>query len=281
MAEEPLIGFAAVDNALGPFDAHEFCGIGSYGETYRVQKGGAEFAIKVIHFAGLPDWALAREVEALRRVSHPNVMGFIGSGLLEAAGESYPYLLCEFVSGETVSDKLTAGEVPTSPEQVRKMLRGLISGVAAIHDARILHRDISARNVMLRAGLWSDPVLLDFGLARVLDMSGHTIYPQQVGTPLYMSPEQMRGQPAGKRSDMFSVAAVVYHGCTQRHPYDAQNHPTIELLLGRMAEGPPRDPRLGSDLFDDATAAVVMRLLSYDAYARLTVGRALEELDDA
>jgi len=281
VAEEPLIGFAAVDNALGPFDAHEFRGIGSYGETYRVEKGGAEFAIKVIHFAGLPDWVLAREVEALRRVSHPGVMGFIGSGLLEAAGESYPYLLCEFVPGETVSDKIAAGEVPTSSEHVRKMLCGLLAGVVAIHDAGIFHRDISARNVMLRGGDWGNPVLLDFGLARVLDMSGHTVYPQRVGTPLYMSPEQLRGQPAGRRSDMYSVGAVVYHGCTGHHPYDADNHPTVDLLLRRMADGPPRDPRSVSQLFDGATAAVIMRLLSYDAYARLTVRRALEDLNDA
>src|SRR5665647_58950 len=281
MAEQPVIGFAPIDEALGPFDEHSFLGIGSFGETHRVRKDGEDFAVKVIYAAGLPDYFFAREIEALRRVAHPNVMGFIESGTLESAGETYPYLLCEYVRGETVSDKLNNAEVPASADAVRLMLSGLLRGVAAIHGAQILHRDISARTGMLREGRWGQPVLLDFGLARVLHWSGHTVYPQPVGTPLYMSPEQLSGKPAVTRSDLYAVGAVVYHGCTHQHPFDAESYPTMELLLRRMEEKPPRDPRDISELFDDATAQVVMRLLSFEGYERLTIGRALEDLDDA
>ena len=278
MVEKPVIGLAPIDEALGPFDDHTFLGIGSFGETYRVRKNGEDFAVKIIHAAGLPDYVFAREVEALRRISHPNVMGFIDSGSIDADGALYPYLRCEFIPGESVFQKRESGELPPSAEAVEEMLSGLLLAVREIHARSILHRDISSRNVMLRNGDWHTPVLLDFGLARVLDMSGHSLYPQQIGTFRYMAPEQLEGKPPGTRSDLYAVGSVVYEAATGVHPYDVDSHPTTALLLKHMEEGPPADPRQLCTVFNDETANLVLRLLSVEGFRRLTVSRALKDL---
>ena len=158
------------------------------------------------------------------------------------------------------------------------MLSGLLAGVAEIHDLGIFHRDIKPDNVALRNGDWGSPVLLDFCLAKVLDMSTHTNLGQRIGTAMYMAPEQLRGEPARKRSDLFAVATVVYETGTGVHPFVTAETATIQTLHERIREGPPPDPRELVDHWPDDVADVVLRLLSAEGHQRLGVSRALVDL---
>jgi serine/threonine protein kinase len=159
------------------------------------------------------------------------------------------------------------------------MLRGLLAGVAEIHDLGIIHRDIKPENVALRSGDWGSPVLLDFGLAKVLGMSSHTALGALIGTTAYMSPEQLRGESARRRSDLFSLAVTVYEAGTGHHPFRSADVSSVQELHALIEAGLPVDPRDVANHWPDDVATVTLRLLSYAAHARLSVSQALYDLD--
>lgn len=267
-----------VSEGLGAFDELEELGTGTFGTTFKALRGDDLYAIKVIHFPDMPEYLWRREVTSLKTVDHPNVVAFRDAGRFEAEGVEYPFLECEYIDGGSVRDNLDDGRRPTTADDLRGMLAGLLSGVAEIHDLGIFHRDIKPANVGLRGGDWGSPVLLDFGLAKVLDMSTHTLFGQRIGTTMYMAPEQLRGEPARKRSDLFAVAAVAYEAGTGQHPFMTPETATIQTLHDRIQQGPPQDPRELVDHWPDDVAEVVLRLLSAEAHQRLGVSRALADL---
>lgn len=280
MAGNPVIGPSAIAAAIGPFDQLDFLGSGTFGETYHVLKGSEEYALKVIHYAGVPPYLVEREVEALSRVGHPNVMGLKSQGVLSIGGQDYPYLECEYIDGMNVDDALRARALPSTPGQVRAFLAGLLSGVREIGLHGIVHRDIKPMNIMVRGGDWSQPVVLDFGVAKIIDMTSHTQTPAWRGTWQYMAPEQLRGKRASPRADLFALATVVYEVGTGVPPYLTPGMHRHQLL-SRILSGPPLDPRSASRLFLDAEAEVVLRLLSAESHERLSVERALADLGGA
>jgi serine/threonine protein kinase len=212
-------------------------------------------------------------------VDHPNVVGFRASGVLEARGQTYPYLECEYIAGGSVKQAIDEGRQPSSGEEIRALLTGLLAGVAEIQDLGILHRDIKPANVALREGDWGRPVVLDFGLARVLDMSSHTEYPARIGTVAYMAPEQLRGQQARRRSDLFSVAVVVYQATTGEHPFLRPDIATAQTLHDRIRDTEPTDPRDLREVVPDDVAEVLHRLMSYRGHERLGVDEAFRDLE--
>lgn len=276
---QPVLGPDLVAEGLGAFDELEFLGRGTFGETYRAVRDDDEYCLKVVFFPDMPEHLWEREIAALRRIDHPNIVGFRTSGRAEIREKSYPYLECDYINGGTVKERIDHEMRPAEPADTRGLLTGLLAGVGEIHDLGVLHRDIKPANTALREGDWGKPVLLDFGLARVLDMSSHTEYPARIGTDAYMAPEQLRGQQARRRSDMFSLAVVVYEAATGRHPF-LEPGMSVQSLHDRIQNQAPEDPRNLGNSFDDATAAVVLRLLSYRAYERLGITEAFRDLEN-
>ncbi len=266
-----------ITEGLGAFDELEFLGKGTYGTTYRAVRGDDERAIKVIHQLEMPDYLWARELASLEGVDHPNVVGFLGAGSFEANDNKLHYLECEFIDGGSVEANLEEGRLAAG-DRLREMLTGLLAGIEEIHDLGIIHRDIKPANVALRGRDWGNPVLLDFGLAKVLDMSSHTVLGQMIGTPRYMAPEQLRGRPARTRSDLFAIGLVVYEGGTGSHPFAVEGAETVQGLFERIATGPPADPRENGEWPDDV-AEVVLRILSAEPHQRLSPGRAMRDLE--
>jgi serine/threonine protein kinase len=265
-----------ITEGLGAFDELEFLGKGTYGTTYRSVRDDEEKAIKVIHQLEMPDYLWARELASLREVDHPNIVGFLGAGSFQADEHSLHYLECEFIDGGSVEANVGAGRL-ASGNELREMLSGLLAGVEEIHELGIIHRDIKPANVALRGRDWGKPVLLDFGLAKVLDMSTHTALGQMVGTTMYMAPEQLRGRPARTRSDLFSIGLVVYEAGTGEHPFVSEGAGTVQSLFERIASGPPENPREMGDWPDDVTD-VVTRILSAEPHERLSSARAMRDL---
>jgi serine/threonine-protein kinase len=119
----------------------------------------------------------------------------------------------------------------------------LLVGVRDIHASGTIHRDIKPGNIALRDGNWSQPVLLDLGLARGVDETTITVYPGRIGTARYMAPEQLKGQRARKAADLFAAGAVVRELIGRRHPfYDEGENYTFDKAVQRIAEGPNRLP---------------------------------------
>jgi serine/threonine-protein kinase len=129
-----------------------------------------------------------------------------------------PYLDFEFIAGGDLDFWIRVNGKVAEREAV-DLASGLLQGVAALHKVHVLHRDIKPANIGLRDGDPRQPVLLDLGLAKLLDLESITRYPSHIGTAMYMSPEQLRGERAVKGSDVWAVGVVLHEVLTGRHPF--------------------------------------------------------------
>jgi serine/threonine-protein kinase len=199
--------------------------------------------------------ALARfkgEVSLNRRISHPNVCHLYDYGV---AGE-FPFLTMEFVDGHDVGTLVDAGRVPT-PRALR-ILTQLTRGVAAAHAAGIVHRDLKPANVMIRPS--GEISILDFGLAHDTTRTDPrlTRAGAAVGTPQYMSPEQLRGLVVDERSDIYAIGVMAFELLTGRRLFTGSN---FYSLARKHIETPVSRDALEEAGVSRELAAVVLRCL--------------------
>lgn len=169
-----------------------------------------------------------QEAKAAASLSHPNVATVYRVG--EEAGE--PYLVMEWLPGQTL-DALVRNEGPRPVSQVVRLGLDLLSALAAAHQAGVIHRDIKPANlVLLPEGRLK---VTDFGIARLLEGElVETQAGQVFATPLYASPEQLRGEPVGPTADLFAVGAVLYFLLTGREAFAGRSFMDIaqKILFG-------------------------------------------------
>lgn len=270
-----------ITQAFGAMDEVESLGFGTYGTTFRVVRDDEEYTIKVVHLPGLPTHLWDRELAALSLTDHPNLLSLRDHGIVNLEGVDLPYFTSEYINGGTLRQHIDSGKRPANIDELRGLFTGLLAGVSELHDLGGLHRDIKPENVALRDADWGQPVILDFGLARLADMSTHTIYPALRGTAAYMSPEQLRGKQARTRSDVFALAVTVYEAGTGTHPFPVSHPMTVQELDDRISSGPPDDPSdHNPDAFDAQITKVLLRLLSYRGHERLSAADALAALEE-
>lgn len=211
-----------IGKTLAHYQILEKLGTGSMGVVYRAKdsKLGRQVAIKV-----LPDELLSdkerlarfrREARAAAALNHPNVVTLYDTG----QQGSTMYIAMEFVEGKTLRQMLSAGRLPVY--QVLDLFAQMAAGLAKAHAEGIVHRDLKPENVMVtKDGLAK---IMDFGLAKLLqgqaDLSVTDSFKSQLGmrmgTPKYMSPEQIKGPPVDFRSDQFSFGSILYEMATGR-----------------------------------------------------------------
>ncbi|MEV4631203.1 serine/threonine-protein kinase [Micromonospora sp. NPDC049523] len=238
----------------------ELLGVGTYGDTWR----SGDRAVKILCGAPTDPRRVTREVEALQRVDNPHVVRLYGLRRLSISSNDYQALEFEFVPGGDISERITAKDWPTV-EQATSLLIALLQGLQALHESGSIHRDLKPANIALRSRSWALPVILDLGLAKQLDASTVTIYPGLLGTPAYMAPEQLRGQPAHKASDLFAVGVVIHQLLLGRHPlYDPSESYELPDMLRLIESGIPPI----SLEYPEALRRVVTRLTSVQAYRR-------------
>jgi WD40 repeat protein/serine/threonine protein kinase len=170
-----------------------------------------------------------------------------------------PYLVMEYISGITLDERVRCGG-PLEPKEILRIGIQLARGLAAAHAQGVIHRDIKPSNVLLENGVQRVKIT-DFGLAGVADDAGGT----RAGTPLYMSPEQARGEPTDQRTDLFSLGAVLYTLCAGRPPFEAER--TAEVLK-RVCEETPRPVREVRRATPAGLSDLVGQLLSKDERVR-------------
>ncbi len=229
----------AAGTRLGPYEIVSSLGVGGMGEVYRARdpRLGRDVAIKVIAGEGPPSperlQRFEQEARAVAALQHPHILSVFDVG----AHEGHAYLVFELLEGETLRERLSRGSLPT-----RKAIELAIQaahGLAAAHAHGILHRDLKPENVFLgHEGV----KLLDFGLAKLTEPQAAggateatplaTDEGIWVGTPGYVSPEQLRGLPATPRSDVFALGAVLYEMLSgQRAFKGATKADTLSAIL--------------------------------------------------
>ncbi len=253
-------------------------GEGAMGVVYRARDPliGRTVAIKTVRpelaggaLAGEMDSRFLREIRAVGNLRHPNIIAIFDSG--EQAGSHY--FVMEFVEGRELSELLQAG-ARFSLEQVLQIARQLLSALAYTHQRGIIHRDIKPANIFLTDE--GDVKVADFGIARVED-SELTQMGSSLGTPSYMSPEQCAGQAVDGRSDLFSVAIVLYQLLTGEKPFYGES---VHALMHRIINVNPEKPSRLNPALPPALDAVLERALAKRPDARFqSAGEFLQALE--
>jgi serine/threonine protein kinase len=187
-----------------------------------------------------------------------------------------PYLAMEFIRGQTLEQRIKQGG-PMEVEEILCIGMQAAEGLAAAHEQGLIHRDIKPANLLLEDGAQRVKIT-DFGMARAVDDVKLTQSGVIAGTPLFMSPEQARGEALDQRSDLFSLGSVLYTLCTGRAAFSAAN---TMAVLKRICEEKPRPICEVNPDIPEWLAAVVDRLLAKDTAERFQtaggVGRGARE----
>ncbi|WP_326829538.1 protein kinase [Streptosporangium sp. NBC_01810] len=216
---------------VGPYTLLERLGRGGMGEVYLATcRRGDNVALKVLHgMVGTDSEArmrLEREVRALRRVESPYVARVVDADL----DGDRPYLVMEHIEGETLLERVRRG----GPLEggLLTLAQGLATALSIIHAAGVVHRDLKPANVLVNED--DEPVLIDFGIAHVLDATRLTLTGTFLGTPGYAAPELFADEPVGEPADVHAWAATVAFAATGRPTF---GRGTVEAQMYAILNG--------------------------------------------
>jgi serine/threonine-protein kinase len=280
----------AVGTRLGPYEVVSLIGQGGMGEVYRARdtKLHRDVAIKVLPSEVAADLdrlaRFEREAQVLAALNHPNIAHI--HGIEDSTGT--PALVIELVEGPTLADRIAKGPIPL--DDALPIAKQIAEALEAAHEQGIIHRDLKPANIKVRTD--GAVKVLDFGLAKALDPAASvpgsaTILPTIttpamtqmgviLGTAAYMSPEQARGKPVDKRTDIWAFGCVLYELVTGTRVFDGDD---ISTTLAAVLKSDPTWSALPA-----ATPTAVRRLLraclDKDPRMRLqSIGDARVEID--
>jgi tetratricopeptide (TPR) repeat protein len=250
---------------------------GAMGVVYEVSELSTGRARALKQLSATDDPRLAamfeREYRTLASIDHPHIIEVHDYGV----ADGHAYYTMELLDGDDLR-----GLAPLPPRQACRYLRDVASSLALLHARRLLHRDISPRNV--RAVGDGHCKLFDFGALMAFGVSG-----QVVGTPPCIPPEALRGQPLDQRADLYSLGALAYWLLTRRHAYHAKRvrelperwmHPPPRPSQVRTAHAARRDSEPPDEPIPEELDTLVMALLSHDPLARpVSAAEVIERLN--
>ncbi len=244
---------------VGHYDVLEVRGRGGFGIVVRAfdttlhRVVAIKFLDPVLAATSPPRQRFLREARTAARVNHEHVIR-----VYAVAEQPVPYLAMEYVDGQTLQDHLDAfGPLP--PAEVVALGRQIALGLAAAHEQGLIHRDVKPANVLLDGSPERRARLTDFGLARAADDASLTQSGVIAGSPLYMSPEQAKGEVLDARADLFSLGSTMYTMAAGRPAFRAANPFAV---LKRVAEDTPRPLREVMPGTPPGLIAVIDKLLS-------------------
>lgn len=210
-----------------------------------------QVAIKVLHSFIESDPELLdrfqREAKAVAGLRHPNIVQVFDFDTYE----NHPYIVMEYLKGPTLSTYLQSlhnNGVKLSLEQIGQLLKSLVAGLDYAHAHGVIHRDIKPANILLhnKAGDFTEnsmitkhvePVITDFGLARIVNSGKQTASGLVSGTPSYMSPEQARGTKVDHRTDIYSLGIILYELIAGQVPFEGDT--AITVIFKHINDAPP------------------------------------------
>lgn len=258
MSREPATELLADRYELGDLVASGGMGTVHRGTDTKLDRA---VAIKFLRadMAGQEDLRSRFEAEARAagRLSHPNVVAVFDTGEHEGA----PFIVMELLSGRTLADEAAAG--PATQDRAREVLAQILSALRASHGQGILHRDLKPGNVLVTSD--GSVKVTDFGVAKMAEGLDLTVAGMMLGTPAYLAPERIAGEPATEASDIYSLGVVIYEFLAGRKPFEADT----PLGLIRAIQDDPVPPLEAErpDL-DPLLLAVVNRAMARDPAQR-------------
>lgn len=274
---------------LGRYETIKLLGEGGMGRVYLAKQTdlGRQVVVKVMHEHIAADAKFRerfqRETLLMARFQHPYVVALYDASLNDPQG---PCIIMEYIRGITL-DVLLQRNTRLSPARAGRLLTQLCEALYAAHSEGIIHRDLKPANLMV-----VDPdtpyekiKVMDFGLAKLIDNgSGIGMVHHQtntgidfaVGTPGYISPEQVRGEECDYRCDLYSVGVIMYELLTGRLPFHREE--TMDVLFAHATEAPPNFDEAGArDWVPYEIEAVVMKVLAKNPVDRQGSARELSE----
>ncbi len=212
---------------------------GGMGMVYRGERleVGKPVAIKFLHAWAARDEDFRKrfqvEARAMSRLTHPCCVSVMDFGV----DQDSPYMVMDFITGETLRDLLRGGPLPLP--RALSTLRQVLAGLAHAHAQGITHRDIKPENIIVThaVGLGEQVRILDFGLAKLRDEVTGLTSGMMLGTPAYMAPEQIHGEPVGPPTDLYATGVLLFELLTGKKPFNAPS--TAELLRMHREVKPP------------------------------------------
>jgi serine/threonine-protein kinase len=238
-----------------------------------VANGNARYAIKVLSPALSKDEnamaRLRREADLGGRLEHANICHIIRLG---ETPERLVYIVMPFIEGEILADRThRAGQLPL--DEVVRWVNDISAGLERAHELQIVHRDLKPENVMIAQGGNGEAraVVMDFGLAKERraspELAKLTATGIVLGTPEFMSPEQLRGKPLDGRTDVYSLALMTYEMLTGKLPFAGRTQQ--EMMINRLRNDPTPIRQMRPDLnFSDAVENVLNKGMARDVADR-------------
>jgi serine/threonine protein kinase len=267
-AMDALVSAATPAPQIRGYHIDRLIGEGGFGQVWRARLDDDNLvAIKVLHLELIRSndalTRFERELEAIERLNHRNVVRAIDHGTLD---DGRPYLVLEYIDGPSLRDVIhERGSLP--PSEMLAILEPLCDALATAHAVGLVHRDVKASNVILgNDSLGLRPVLLDFGLVKLTDYGGPTLTSSRsmLGTPAAMAPEQMRGLPVDARTDVYALGLLAYHMLTGAPAFGGAPGVVQSYL---QVHGPRPRPSAKVDI-DPAIDEPIVRALQPDPEGR-------------
>ncbi len=221
------------NDLIGQYKVKEFLGEGGMGTVYEVEHValGRSYALKVLRSRVVDRDETAserflREARTAARVRHPNIVDVFDFGHMP---DGRPYFVMELLEGESLADRVERGALP--PAEVVSIARQTAMALAAAHERGVIHADVTPSNVLVIGGDQLHVKLVDFGLAQLAGEGMSDEVPEFVlGTPAYISPEQLRGLPPTDRSDQYGLGAVLFEMLTGKPPFAHKDLRTLCMM---------------------------------------------------
>lgn len=252
----------------GRYLIDDLVGHGGMSSVYRATDSNLKrmVAVKLIHQHLTGDGDFLRrfetEAEAIAQLRHSNIIQVFDF----SQHEGQYYMVMEFVAGESLQQRLrrlNESGRKLSTDEIVKIAAGVCDGVEYAHKRGMIHRDIKPANIML--SVQGDAILTDFGLAKIAGTTQHTAAGAVMGTALYMSPEQIRGEQLDGRTDIYALGVTLFEMAGGRPPYTADSAMTV--LMMHLNDPLPDIRELNPDV-SPGLAAVIEKALAKDPNGR-------------
>ncbi|MFA9454977.1 MAG: protein kinase, partial [Candidatus Aminicenantaceae bacterium] len=259
---------------IGKYKVLDTLGQGAMGVVYKALDPdiNREVAIKTVRFDMLSDAAgkdeimrrFIREAQAVGKLEHPNIITIYEVG---REGDS-TYIVMQLAKGQSLKEILDSGK-SYKPSEIVELMERLCAALDYAHSQGVIHRDVKPANILIDET--GRPYLVDFGVAR-LEMSTLTTAGSIMGTPSYMSPEQVMGKNVDSRADIFSLGVILFELLTNRRPFEGEHITTVVYKIAH--EEPPTLSQVrntGIQMFEP----MVQKVLAKDPKDRYQTGKEL------
>lgn len=262
-----------IGNVINGYLFEEALGSGSFGSVYRVTKNGHQYAAKILSETYILEEfkheqnRITREIDVLKNVNHNNLIKYEEDFFFEDVfGITEYVIIMEYFPGGTLRKYLNCG---VGIDELVKIFVKILDGVKALHntiisDEGIIHRDLKPDNILVNDN--SDIKIIDYGLSRIIDFSSITSTGVQIGSPLYMSPEQLKdSKHIDYRADIYALGIILYEMVTKNIPYRAT---TLPELMMKIINEPIVPPRQYNAEISDGLEKIIFKATSKEPFAR-------------